>query len=404
MRVCNESFLDCKSSASDKFYNVFVALDASDTYTTYAEYGRNGGKAGSRKRILYEGESRSEARDIYVETVKSKLSGRSGSVYVPIGKGVDDYARQEIFGVSATSPAADKIQKTLERLIPAGKRTGGAEKLPVLLEGPPGTGKTYSVREFYKASKGSEAPFDAYYEVGGFAGMEAYDFMGGMAPHGAGFIWMDGPVTRAFRDASEGKKVLLGVDELLRIPARDRGVFLNALTPHNGNYFIKTGRPVGVSDGTGVSETLVVPVDNVSIVGMTNSGSDFAEVEQDDPAAIERWHIVHVVPDLKKVEEILKTKFEDRGWTVSDDLVKRIMKVRDRSLSLKRDSQLTKELTPRLAYRAVSQASDCTPQAIGESLKEIVPMMTGRTPDGMIEPTQEEAATELIEKCIGVKL
>lgn len=173
------------------------------------------------------------------------------------------------------------------------------KKVPVLLVGEQGSSKTYRAREFAR-----EGGFDFFVEVGGHAGMEAYDFIGGQIPTKDGMEWMDGPLARAFRAASCGKKVCLLVDELYRIPRRERSVFLTSLSGHKGKYYLNTGRPVLSESGVLMGEVIEAPICNISIIATTNVGAGF-DVEEDDNALKERWVQIYVETTEESLRKVL---------------------------------------------------------------------------------------------------
>lgn len=272
-------------------------------------------------------------------------------------------------------------------------------KKPVLLDGPPGAGKTFIFREF-----GKKGGFHHMMEVAGCASMESIDFLGGLIPIGGGkTVWMNGPVTRAFREAAAGKKVLLAIDELLRIPTRERSIFLNALTPHDGYYRLRTGRPINIDEKAGIAsmEMLAAPMSNISVIATTNSGSNFPDVANDDPAARERWLILHVKPDDKLVLSLVESRLNEHGLPLSHAadfaaVVKAIKTVAD-------DNNCEKAMSPRLVLDAVDLFADSKKkdkQAISDSVAELIPGLTGRTPDGDIIEDQSTSIKTAVKTAL----
>lgn len=288
---------------------------------------------------------------------------------------------------STVSSSEDVLAKLRQLLDPALPR-----KMPVLLEGLPGTSKTYSTHELAKTGG-----FHAYKMVQGHAGVESADMLGQMVLTTDGtMIWVDGPVTAAFRAAAKGQKALLFIDEIGRIPRRERGMLLTALSPHDGNYFLRTGRPINMDKDAGVAEmeTLVAPVANLSVVAATNSGSNYADVEMDDDAGKERFHIVHLEYDEKRLKKMIESRLAERGWpaALADDFLDLQAKIK----VVKTDNFCEKELTPRLVMRTIDIAEGQTRPDIGRAARLLFPALTGRTPEGEINKDQESALEKAV--------
>lgn len=172
-----------------------------------------------------------------------------------------------------------------------------AFRVPVLFEGERGAGKTVEARTFARTYNYPVV------EVGGFEGMESVDLLGYLVPFDkSNMVWMDGPLTEAFRAAGKGKVVLI-IDELLRIRQRELSILLTALSPDNGVYRLRTGRILSVDDGVARAEVLECPVENLCVIATTNVGSEYA-VDDIDPALAERFIILRkdtTVAELKRI-------------------------------------------------------------------------------------------------------
>lgn len=168
-----------------------------------------------------------------------------------------------------------------------------AFKEHILLSGAAGTSKTWSADAFITANK-----WDKEF-VAGHPGIEATDLLGYPIRHTDGsFVWMDGPLTAAFRRAQTTKTALF-IDELLRIPARELNILIGALTPNSSKQFVlRTNRLTDINDGIGKSETLVIPVENLWVIATTNLGSNY-NVEDMDLALNDRFitHDVSIADD-----------------------------------------------------------------------------------------------------------
>jgi len=275
------------------------------------------------------------------------------------------------------SDEADSLIKELRRL--AGPTR--SFKVPILVEGPKGFGKTVAGRVF------GDTDFEHCIEVAGSAGLEQFDFLGGnLALGGGNYVWMDGPVTEAFRLAAAGKKTLLLIDEVYRVPRRERSLFLTALSPHKGCYRLRTGRPLPRGDGTASMEFISAPVENLSVIGTTNSGDDY-DVEADDPAAYERWLVLLHDPGVPFVESILKKTAKERGF--SDKIVAKLLKFRANCEKLKADRNCKDVPSPRLLARAILLAD--SESDVSDVAEMLIPALIGRAPDGRAIKEQREA-------------
>lgn len=212
-----------------------------------------------------------------------------------------------------------------------------AFKIPVLVEGDRGSGKTYEAFEYAK-SLDIEPSF-----VGGHAGIESIDLLGCLVPYAGqeskiedtsvsaadffsgdyqmkvssnssnSLIWKDGPIAEAFRKAQNGEKAILIIDELLRIPQRELNILLTALSPVHGKYNLRTGRILEVIDGVAREEVLSCDTRNLFVLATTNVGGQYA-VDTIDPALAERFIVVRKDTEVDTLIDILKNKAEEKGF------------------------------------------------------------------------------------------
>jgi hypothetical protein len=172
-------------------------------------------------------------------------------------------------------------------------------RVPVLIEGDRGAGKTLQAREFARFHQ------CAVVEYGGHEGTEAIDLLGHLVPYLTGqMVWKDGPVSEAFRRAMTEKVVLI-LDELKRIPQRQLSILLTALSPDRGMYRLRTGRVVSVTDGVAVEEVLECPVENLCIVATTNVGAQYQVDASFDPAIDERFVTLRKDTESAELRRIL---------------------------------------------------------------------------------------------------
>ena len=240
------------------------------------------------------------------------------------------YITDDMLSVGVEKPAK-KEKEPFEQL----KRF--AFKIPVLLEGDRGSGKTYEAFEYAK-SLNIEPSF-----VGGHAGIESIDLLGCLVPyagqeskiedtsvsaadffsgdyqmkvssgHSNSLIWKDGPIAEAFRKAQNGEKAVLIIDELLRIPQRELNILLTALSPVHGKYNLRTGRILEVINGVAREEVLSCDTRNLFVLATTNVGGQYA-VDTIDPALAERFIVVRKDTEVDTLIDILKNKAEEKGF------------------------------------------------------------------------------------------
>ena len=187
----------------------------------------------------------------------------------------------------------------LERLTTAG---GTA-----LLSGPTGTFKTETGKQLALATKAR------LISLKGAAGLEDRDFWGAIVPTETGPKWVDGPLTRAFRTAQQGKTVLL-IDELLRFEPLYANVLVGALDMVNplelramGYEPIEEGPHYCVTLPSG--EVIAAPKRNLTIVATTNLGDDYAQFTDLDAALLGRFELQIDMPEADT--NVLKKLYKD---------------------------------------------------------------------------------------------
>ena len=151
-------------------------------------------------------------------------------------------------------------------------------------------------------------------------------------------------------------------------------------------YTGKTYKMGEVHDGTATMEFICAPVENLTIIGTTNSGDDY-DVETDDPAAYERWFVLLHDPGVSFVESILKKVATERGF--SEKVVSKLLKFRSHCEKLKADRNCRDVPSPRLLARTILLA-DSEPD-VADFAEMLIPALIGRAPDGRAIKEQREA-------------
>ena len=262
---------------------------------------------------------------------------------------------------------------------------------PALIIGPPASGKTHSVREYAES-------IDAHYiEYGCHDGSETTDLLGITVPYKGGWVWKDGPVSEAFRKAALGQRVVLLLDELLRMPREQRSALLTAFGEYKGNYTLRTGRIVSECDGVGQEETLRCKVQSLFLVGTTNAGSQFG-IEDMDGALKSRFRLMYFAASEATIDETIDAALDEKGWDDEERTwAKQVL------MDLMKKSELgvkSAALTAALDLRAIKRiiASSATTAKLewsagGESLQ-----CAGLSKDGTIIPEQEAFFAAMVKK------
>jgi len=224
-----------------------------------------------------------------------------------------------------------------------------AFKVPVLIEGEQGSGKTHTA---FKVAEELANKLGAEVIVGqGDNSVEATDLLGYWIKDQTGnLVWKDGVLTESFRKAQKGKVILI-FDEFYRLRDREKDIFVRALTVFpDGKLRLRTGRVIRVEDGVAVEEVIEIPKENLWVIATTNVGAQFM-VDEADPALKERFIILRKDTTEEELREILKRKVREKGF--SQSIVETLIKFYRGAEKLFKNGELSGKPTTRTLVRAV---------------------------------------------------
>jgi MoxR-like ATPase len=271
-----------------------------------------------------------------------------------------------------------------------------AFKKHILIEGEKGSGKTYSISKFLD-QEGIDTVF-----LAGHEGLESIDLLGYLIPDKSGeLVWKDGALTEAFRRAQD-HPVVMFFDELLRVPGRELNLLVGALSPNSrGEYVLRTGRVLEVINGIAIEETLVVPSQNLWVIGTTNVGAGYA-VDEIDEALSDRFRIVRKDTDKDEMRTILKKVFpETVAKSDAEAIVGKLMKIYSYMGELRKKGDLTKIVNMRHLVEAV-QFSDFTEEGVVNNLLDLIPHWVDRDTDGYLNDAQKELIMKSIQRAFNI--
>jgi len=165
----------------------------------------------------------------------------------------------------------------------------------ILLYGPTGTGKTYTVIEMLKELK-KQKKLDDYLVVTFSSGMEDIDILGKFIPDSGKVIKFQPSELYEFMKKNKDKKVAIVFDEFNRANSRTLNILIPMLDGRNGevviNNFIK-------------GETVAIPENNVSFLFTANFGASYSGTFSLDEAILNRIDLCVFCDYQKEVEEAI---------------------------------------------------------------------------------------------------
>jgi len=261
-----------------------------------------------------------------------------------------------------------------------------AFKKHVLMEGEKGSGKTYLIHNWCE-KVGIKEVF-----LGGHEQLESIDFLGHYIQNSDGsFLWKDGALTEAFRIAESGKRVVLIIDEILRIPKRELNILIYSLIAWNNKYILRTGRAIDEKDGIASEETIYAPNNRLWVVGTTNVGAGYA-VEEIDEALADRFRIIRKDSTRAEMEKILIKYIKEKKFTKTT--LFRLIRFFSEMRRFKNQDIVSKIVNIRHLVEAIEFSN--SEIEVSDILKDTVLAWVDRDIDGYPHASQMEVIEKLI--------
>ena len=201
-------------------------------------------------------------------------------------------------GIDRMKKEFEKFEKVKTSLVPV----MGSYKLSdrVMLYWPTGTWKTYDFLSHTLAMKAA-GTLDEIDIVTITDGMEDMDFLAHILPTWKGIEYKENKVVTLLREASNGKKVAILLDELNRGSKSFLNLILKLLDPVDGktytlNNFIK-------------NESIVIPIENVLFFAAMNLGGKYTGTNALDEALLDRFNVVQYKGYNLSVEKDISKSF-----------------------------------------------------------------------------------------------
>jgi len=382
---------DDKDKAEELFIDtiIFAASDH-ESIEEIAEVADNGWYFGTVKEPKVSSDISDKIRKMVLKDLNAMKGAFKDNNYNPISRLSNDDISIVMETLSSRNTLTEILDfsKQLEEELVKDKKASSniglgdfieryAFKEHVLLAGPAGGGKTYTADKWLK-DHGCAVEFFA-----GHSGVESTDLLGYSIRHTDGnFVWMDGPLTAAFRNAATAKTGLF-IDELLRIPARELNILVGALTPNSsGEFVLRTNRILDITDGIGKSETLVVPCENLWVVATTNIGADY-DVDDMDLALNDRFITHDVVTSDATISLILTSTNVNK---LSDTNLNKLMRLYTAIASLVKAQELTNSMNVRHLTKVLKNVKEAS--ELKSYLFDLAPNVCSRTVEGTLNKVE----------------
>ena len=248
-------------------------------------------------------------------------------------------------------------------------------------------GKTFLIHNWCKKVKIKEI------FLGEHEQLESIDFLGHYIQNKDGsFLWKDGALTEAFREAEKGNRVVLIIDEILRIPKRELNILIYSLIAWNDKYILRTGRAMSEVDDVATEETIYAPKNKIWVVGTTNVGSGYA-VEEIDEALADRFRIIRKDSTRAEMERILIKYVKKKKF--SKISIFRLIRFFSEMRRYKSQDILNKIINIRHLVEAIEFSN--MEDEIADILKDTILAWVDRDLDGYPHASQVEIIEKLID-------
>ena len=263
-------------------------------------------------------------------------------------------------------------------------------KKHVLIKGERGTSKTFSLDKFLNDNELTTIFMTAH------EGVESQDMVGYYTKDATGgLVWLDGTLTQAFRLAQK-QKVVLFIDEMLRIPARELNVLIGSISPSSkGTFKLRTNRIVNISDGIGETEILEIPQENLWVAATTNVGAKY-NVDEIDHALSDRFRVYEKTLTPFETRQIITFWLDMRGF--DSKWVDKFVNLEEKIRALFNSGEIENIINIRHISELIQYAeteSDFISYAV-----DLLPNLCGVDMNGQIEKTEKELILKLIKNTL----